>query len=160
MNTGNVQQQWSTVLLASHDTPGARQAEQLAIQLSIPGGLIHHLVVVPSFWRGMLGDDWLNSGKVRHMFGKYVENQIQREIQQHIDRLRADVQQQQRRYRFDLASGDPAECLIAFSASHPVDIIVMGSRRPKKMSGLYSRMLSDKLFHRLTVPVMVAPYPP
>ena len=71
------------ILLASHGTPGARAAERVALDLCAPGGRLHHLVVVPDFWKGMLGDDWLNNAAVHVRFGRYVENQLEREIVEH-----------------------------------------------------------------------------
>jgi hypothetical protein len=52
------------ILLASHGTPGARAAEAAAFDLCAQEGRVHHLVVVPDFWKGMLGDDWLNNAAV------------------------------------------------------------------------------------------------
>ncbi|HDZ79452.1 MAG TPA: universal stress protein, partial [Gammaproteobacteria bacterium] len=49
------------VLLASHGTVGAQAAEQMAIRMCSSGAKLHHLIVVPSLWKGMTGDDWLNN---------------------------------------------------------------------------------------------------
>lgn len=52
------------ILLASHGTPGARAAERAAFDLCAADGRLCHLVIVPDFWKGMLGDDWLNNAAV------------------------------------------------------------------------------------------------
>jgi hypothetical protein len=76
------------ILLASHGTPGARAAESSVLDLCAPDGRVHHLVVVPDFWKGMLGDDWLNNAAVHLRFGRYVEGQLEREIVEHAARWR------------------------------------------------------------------------
>jgi nucleotide-binding universal stress UspA family protein len=51
------------------------------------------------------------------------------------------------------------ECLIRRAAKGPADLIVLGSPRPKGQVGLRSRMLDEKLFRSLRVPVIIAPHP-
>ena len=67
-----------TLLLAHHGTPGAEQAAALALSLAVPGHTrIVHLYVVPDFWDGMQGDDWLNNAWTRDAFGRHVEGQLE-----------------------------------------------------------------------------------
>jgi len=42
------------ILLASHGTEGARAAEKMAFSLCQKQTALHHLVVVPDFWKGMM----------------------------------------------------------------------------------------------------------
>ena len=62
----------TNVLLASHGTDGAKAAEKMALQVCEKGARLHHLLVVPSFWKGMTGDDWLNNGSTRDNFRRYL----------------------------------------------------------------------------------------
>ena len=72
-----------TLLLAHHGTDGAKRAEAQAFALASPGRTrIVHLYVVPEFWAGMQGDDWLNNAWTRDAFAVHVERQL--------DRCRAD----------------------------------------------------------------------
>ncbi|OGI47603.1 MAG: hypothetical protein A2637_01680 [Candidatus Muproteobacteria bacterium RIFCSPHIGHO2_01_FULL_65_16] len=147
------------ILLASHGTDGARAAEKLAYAFCRHGTALHHLIVVPDLWKGMLGDDWLNNASTRATFGRYVESELEREIRAHVKRMRRETAKRRIRYRYELVQGKPTECLIARAADGPVDLIVLGSPRPKGRTGLRSRMLDERLFRALRAPVIVAPYP-
>lgn len=145
------------ILVASHDTPGARAAEQLAYQLCESGGIFSHLYVVPDFWKGMLGDDWLNNAVTQDRFGKYVESQLSSEIDKARQRLTQEVEGHGLHYYFDFRVGNPAEQLLEVAYAHTPDIVVIGAPRPKGTSGLRSRMDLDTLVRNLSMPLIVAP---
>jgi len=147
------------ILLASHDTIGARAAEKVAFSMCSSGGTLHHIIVVPDFWKGMMGDDWLNNSATRDIFGSYVENQLEGEIRIHVRRLRKMAEKKRIRYRPDMVLGKPADCLVENAKKGGVDIVVIGSPRPRKKSGLNSRMDTEKLVRSLRVPLLVVPYP-
>ena len=147
------------ILLASHGTEGARAAEKLAYSFCGPGTTLHHLIVVPDFWKGMQGDDWLNNASTRDTFGRYVESQLEQEVRTHLKRMRRETAKRRIRYRYEMVQGKPVDCLIRRAAKGPADLIVLGSRRPKGREGLRSRMLDESLFRSLRVPVVIAPYP-
>lgn len=147
------------ILLASHDTPGARRAEQMALTLCRPGTTLVHLVVVPDFWKGMMGDDWLNNASTRAIYADYVETQLEQDVRRHIRRLMLVAAKRKLRYRFEVEIGKPADCLIALAKKTRFDVIVLGSRRPKGRSGLRSTMLEERLFRSIKAPILVAPYP-
>lgn len=147
------------ILIASHDTPGARAAECAAFALCRAGGRLSHLIVVPDLWRGMMGDDWLNNASTREVYGKYVEQQLQREVQAHIDRIRQEALAQNFVYEFRVMFGKPTECLIEHSRLIAPEAAVIGAPRPKGAVGLRSRMHPEKLVGALTVPLIVIPCP-
>jgi len=98
---------------------GARAAEKLAYALCRPGATLHHLIVVPELWKGMMGDDWLNNASTRAKFGRYVESQLEQEIRAHVKRMRRETTKRRIRYRYELVQGKPTECLIARAADGP-----------------------------------------
>lgn len=151
--------QYQDIFLASHGTPGARAAEDLALSLCGEGATLHHLLVVPDLWRGMMGDDWLNNVRTRIAFGEYLEDQLTREIAEHVDRLTRETTARGVRYRSEIRQGDPAECLVAFSREVKCELILIGSPRPKGTPGLRSRLEMETLIRGLDAPLMVAPYP-
>ncbi|MBZ0138608.1 MAG: universal stress protein [Pseudorhodoplanes sp.] len=148
-----------TILLASHGTAGARAAEKVALDICADGGRIHQLVVVPDFWKGMLGDDWLNNAAVHIRFGRYVENQLQREIAEHAAALEAEATRRRLAYSCEIRLGKPAESLVAVAAAGGHDLIVVGSPRPKGARGLRSRLATELLVRTLKVPLLVVPHP-
>lgn len=147
------------VLLASHGTQGARAAEKLALSLCGPGASLHHLIVVPDFWKGMMGDDWLNNAATREIYGNYVESQLENEVRAHIRRLRKLAAKRKIRYEFKMVQGKPTDCLVARAAKGPVDIVVLGSRRPRGKAGYRSGIELDKLARGVRKPILIAPYP-
>lgn len=150
--------EFAHVLVASHGTPGAQAAERAAFALCRAQRL-SHLIVVPDLWHGMMGDDWLNNASTRDVYGKYVENQLQREVQSHIDRMRPHALADDIAYEFRVVLGTPTECLLAFSREAAPDLVVIGSPRPKGVSGLRSRMHVEQLTGALAMPLLVVPYP-
>jgi hypothetical protein len=69
------------ILLASHGTAGACAAEKAALNMCSFESQLHHLFVVPDFWKGMLGDDWLNNAITQINYGKYLEGELEKDIQ-------------------------------------------------------------------------------
>lgn len=145
------------ILLASHGTAGARAAEAAAFNLSGTNTALHHLIVVPEFWKDMMGDDWLNNASTRKIYGDYVESQLADEIREHVNRLQQETQRRQIRYDYEIVVGDPTACLIDKARTGPADIVMTGSPRPRHESGLNSRLRFDKLVSELAVPLLVVP---
>jgi nucleotide-binding universal stress UspA family protein len=147
------------ILLASHGTPGARAAERAALELAAPGATIFHLVVVPDLWKGMMGDDWLNNASTRAAYGRHVESQLAREIEEHRSTLEGEVRASGRRYELKVVLGEPSAALLEYAATLQPDCIVIGAPRPKAAPGLRSRMRLEKLAGRLAAPLLVVPHP-
>lgn len=147
------------VLLASHGTAGARAAERAAFELIAPEGRIHHLFVVPEFWQGMLGDDWLNNAAVHVRFGRYVENQLEREIAEYSAEVETEAKRRGLGYGVEVKLGKPAECLAAVAAAGEYDLVVIGAPRPRGIPGYRSRLAVEALVKALKAPLLVVPYP-
>ena len=147
------------VVLASHGTRGAQAAEAAALELCAAGATLAHLCVVPELWQGMMGDDWLNNAATRERYGKHVEAELSREIDEVRTRLEAESRSRGVEYQHRTVIGDPASCLIAYAAELTPQVIVIGSPRPPRSPGLRSRMKLEALVKSLKVPLLVAPYP-
>ncbi len=146
-----------TLLLAHHGTAGAERAAELALSLAAPGQTrIVHLYVVPDFWDGMQGDDWLNNAWTRDTFARHVEGQLQAEASEQLravsDRCAAAGVECEPVLRY----GKPAECLLAAARDSGADLVVIGPPRPKGTTGLRSRMDLEKLARGLAVPLLIA----
>ena len=147
------------ILLASHGTDGALEAEKEALALAAEGGQIHHLIVVPDFWKGMMGDDWLNNSSTRDDYGDYVESQLEAEIHQQVEKLKKAAAKKKIRYDFKVVVGKPGTVLLDAAAEDKCDIVIIGSPRPKGKKGLRSRMDLDLIARDLQVPLLIVPYP-
>lgn len=147
------------VLLASHGTDGAIAAELAAMQACKKGDHIHHLLVVPEFWAGMTGDDWLQNGSTRNTFRRYLEGELSREVDEHIARVSKLANEHELNYTSQVVVGEPTKTLLATVAQTKFDVLVMGSKRPKRVAGLRSRMLADDVQKQANIPVMIVAYP-
>ena len=150
---------YQRVLLASHGTPGARAAETLALAYCAPGATLHHLYVVPTLWRDMMGDDWLNNVRTRIRFGNYLEGELGREADACLDRIADACATAGLVHQLLLRQGEPAECLLEAVAETACDLVVVGMPRPRGESGLRSRLAIEPLLRGLRVPLMITPRP-
>ena len=150
----------SKVILASHGTPGARAAEDVAFGLCVENGAsLHHLLVVPDFWKGMMGDDWLNNAVTQIRFGNYVENQLVHEAADEVRRLADRAKRQNVAYTDEVRLGKPAPRLLAAAEAGRFDVAVIGSPRPKGVGGYRSRMDLETLVRSLPAHLMIVPHP-
>jgi nucleotide-binding universal stress UspA family protein len=147
------------ILCASHGTDGARAAETQALQFCRVDVSLHHLIVVPDFWKGMMGDDWLNNAVTRERFGNYLEGQLDNEVASVVERLGSATVETGAEFSYESRFGKPAECLLEASRDKDFDLIVIGSPRPKGMQGYRSRMDIGTLLRELRVPLLIVPHP-
>jgi nucleotide-binding universal stress UspA family protein len=138
---------------------GARAAERAALALAGAGAKLSQLVVVPDFWKGMMGDDWLNNASTRDVYARHVESQLAREIEEEVARVRTEAAARGLHFGREVVLGRPAQCLVECAARLQPDLVVIGSPRPPRTKGLRSRMDPDTLLRGLAVPLLVMPYP-
>lgn len=148
------------VLLASHGSEGAMAAEQIAINMcSRQDAGLHHLVVVPTLWKDMTGDDWLNNGSTRNTFRRYLETTLGNEIDEHIARVKKLADDNDLTYTNEIVVGEPDECLLKVTKEKDYELVVVGSPRPKGKSGLRSQMMTKPVTRTLKTPILMVPYP-
>ncbi len=149
-----------TIILASHGTTGARVAEDAALEFALANNTaIIHLYVVPEFWRGMRGDDWLNNNITQERFGDYIEEELAKEAKIEIDRLQEKVHKAGVSLKTQAKFGKPADCLISLCEEQEKDsqAIFMGMPRPKGEQGYNSRMKLEPLVHSLKTQLIIVP---
>ncbi len=117
---------------------------------------IVHLYVVPDFWDGMQGDDWLNNAWTRDTFARHVEGQLQAEANAQLRAVADRCETSGIQCEAVLRYGKPAECLLEAARECGADLVVIGPPRPKGTTGLRSRMDLDRLARGLTVPLLIA----
>lgn len=147
------------ILLASHGTEGAKAAEKFALSICEKGAKLHHLLVVPTLWEGMTGDDWLMNGSTRDDYRRYLESEIGKEVDQHCERISSQAEKKSIDYTSELIIGEPEECLLNTCNEHDFELVVMGSPRPKGKKGLRSRLPIEALTRFLSVPLLIVPHP-
>lgn len=147
------------VLLVSHGTEGAIAAEQVVLEKCDKGTHVHHLIVVPSFWEGTTGDDWLQNGAVRNDFRRYLEGELGKEVDENFRRFGEAAIKKGFNYTNDMVVGEPDQCLLEACQQANYDLVIMGSIRPKGIPGLRSRMLKDSMIKKIRSPLLIVPYP-
>ena len=148
------------ILLASHGTVGARAAESAALDLARQNGAsITLLYIVPDFWRGMRGDDWLNNAITQEEFGNYLESQILNDARQETRRVAEAASRKGLDITIRAMFGKPTECLLATAHEISPDMVVLGSPRPKGVPGYRSRIYLETVTRALACPVLIIPHP-
>ncbi len=147
------------ILLASHGTEGAIAAENMALQICAANGRINHLIVVPEFWQGMTGDDWLNNGITRDRFRDYLESALHQDIEQQCERVNQKTADRGLTCRHVVLSGKPEQALLRQTETHAYDLVVIGAPRPDSKPGLRSTMLTKKLISTLKTALLIVPHP-
>ena len=147
------------ILLASHGTVGAQAAEQAIFNKCRKNAHITHLIVIPNFWKDILGDDWLNNDCTRNRFCNYLETELEDEVNLNISRVHKGLEFLGITYTKKIIVGEPDKSLVQACEDVPYDIVVMGSPRPKGMAGLYSRMSTTYLDQNLNTSIFIAPHP-
>lgn len=147
------------ILLASHGSRGAIAAEQAAIRSCKQEDQLHHLYVVPSWWADMTGDDWLNNGVSRNRFRNYLENELSRDSNETICRIKTECDVKQISYKLSLVVGDSEKTLHEMAANHDYQSIFIGEIRPGYLAGLNDRMLSRRNRRRFQHVLNIIPHP-
>ena len=158
MNFFSNQMTARTIITASHGTPGAQAAEDAAIKAARhTGARLIHLYVVPDFWRGMRGDDWLNNAVTQEKFGNYLEGELAREAGRQIDRFTEKAQKNGVPITTRAMFGKPADCLVRLEEEEKPERVFIGAPRKKGETGYNSRMKLEVLVRSLTCPLTIVP---
>ena len=134
-------------------------AEQSAIDQCRAGDRIDHLLVIPSWWKDMTGDDWLNNGVSRNRFRDYLSDQLWQESQQVIERVQQGCIRNGIKYRSLVHLGRSDRMLEETLNQNEYDQIFMGSRRPKHQLGLRDTMLTTKIIKQFIKQLYIVAHP-
>ena len=129
------------------------------LEMCTDGIRVTHLLVIPEFWKDMLGDDWLNNCLTRARFEHHLETELSKEVDGHIRRVRDQLAQSNAKITHEIVLGRPDRCLITVCEQQAFDLVVMGSPRPKGSAGLCSRMATPYIARRLKTRQLVVPHP-
>ncbi|HEB50650.1 MAG TPA: hypothetical protein ENI89_08585 [Desulfobulbus sp.] len=160
---------FQSLLLCTHGTAGARQAEQLVFATlcaAAPDIRITVLTIIDRDWQDMTGDDWLNSSKTHAAFLDHVQQQVQEENEEDWQRIR-------RTYPAAAAAtfvsvvGPIEETMAVEAEKRGCDLIVIGPHRKSRRlfnlemdKGLRARTDTLLLHRLLPCPLLIAPLHP
>ena len=157
---------FNSILLCTHGTKGAQQAESLVFNDLLPKNLhlkVTVLTIIDQDWQSMTGDDWLNSSRTHATFLNHVEEQLGEEI-------REDWQRIQNQFpaaaQADFVSrvGALEETITGTARQLGCDLIVIGPHRESHRlfnlhmeKGLRARLKNAQLHPLLPCPLLIAP---
>jgi len=147
------------ILLCTHGTPGARQAETLVFEKLLPMFPDARLTVLTVFnqdWDLMTGDDWLNTSTTRNKFRSHVETQLTLETEAHWETIRERYPVASQ-HRFMHVFGPVEETFAEVARKRNCDLVVMGAWQKKMAKGFKHRVKPDKLHPVMAIPFMIAP---
>jgi len=157
---------FTSILLCTHGTAGAKQAERLVFAELLkknPELRVTVLTIIDQDWQNMTGDDWLNSSKTHTTFLDHVEKQMREENEEDWQRIR-DKYPSAAKAQFVGKVGAIEETIVSEAEKRECDLIVIGpylkSRRLfnlKMEKGLKARIDAIKLHKLLPCPLLIAP---
>jgi len=152
------------ILLASHGTPGAQAAERQAYELCFEYRSnceinFYHLYVIPELWGTMLADDWLNNASTQLQFENHLEAELRKEANDNTRRVQHKLCELNLNTQHIVKYGEPKKCLLNACNEIEFDLVILGSRRPKNISGLNSCMLAKSVVQELPAKLLQVPYP-
>ncbi|MBI5076135.1 MAG: universal stress protein [Nitrospirae bacterium] len=120
------------ILVATHGTENAIQAELHAIQLAQAlGARLHGLYVIHKDWGSLVGIEWLHSSEKRMDFYRYAESELYRMA----DAALAGLVQRAGAHGITVTSsvrvGDPGTVIAEEAGGTNADLIVIGSNGSK-----------------------------
>jgi hypothetical protein len=107
----------------------------------------------------MTGDGWRINAATEHEFCDYLESQIERETLAYLRLVARVAARRGIVYSASSECGPLVACLAATAAAGDYQAVVIGSPRPRGISGLRSRLDVDKLMRVLGIPLIVIPHP-
>ncbi|RUM36169.1 MAG: hypothetical protein DSY57_06025 [Desulfobulbus sp.] len=157
---------FTSLLLCTHGTAGAKQAEHLVFADLYPKNpeiSVTVLTIIDQDWQGMTGDDWLNSSHTHTTFLDHVQKQMQEENEEDWQRIRKQYPSAKKALFVGMV-GPIEETIAAQARQRNCDLIVIGPQRESKRlfnltmeKGLRSRMNTIALHKILPCPLLVAP---
>jgi nucleotide-binding universal stress UspA family protein len=157
---------FNSILLCTHGTKGAQQAESLVFNDLVrknPHLKVTVLTIIDQDWQSMTGDDWLNSSRTHATFLNHVEEQLGEEIREDWQRIRNQFPEAA---QADFVSrvGALEEAITGTARQLGCDLIVIGSHHESRRflnlqmeKGLRARLKNAKLHPLLPCPLLIAP---
>ncbi len=155
------------ILLCSHGSDGAQKAEKYVfnkLQKELPQAELILLTIIDKDWSTMSSDDWLNTSTTRTQFKDYVEEQLDREIEEDWQRIK-DMHPSSATIKFMRVVGGIEETIAEVAAKLECDIVIIGgvNKKPSRLfslkmpKGLAATLSNEKLHPLLPCPIMVIP---
>lgn len=142
------------ILVATHGTDGAKNAESYAIGLAMElGAELHGLYVINKDWGSLVGIEWLHSSDVRMEFYRYAETEFYLRAKEVLDALREDAGGME--ITTAIKVGELTEVIADEARNKDVNLIIIGSGSNKRSEEYKAKISLKKLFKLAPCPVLV-----
>ena len=115
------------ILIATHGSKGAVEAERYALDLARTlGAELHALYVIHKGWGSLVGIEWLHSSERRMEFYRYAESELYRMADTALGKFAQRAADCGVNVTFSIRVGDPGEALVDDARERGADLIVLG----------------------------------
>jgi nucleotide-binding universal stress UspA family protein len=115
------------ILVATHGSKGAVEAEQYALDLARTlGAELHALYVIHRGWGSLVGIEWLHSSERRMEFYRYAESELYRMADSALDKFTQRAAACGVTVTVSVRVGDPGEAIALDARERGSDLIVLG----------------------------------
>jgi nucleotide-binding universal stress UspA family protein len=143
------------ILVATHGTEGAKNAERYSYELAkIFGAELHGLYVIHKGWSSLIGIEWLHSSHARMEFYRYAESQFNlraNEVLESFKKIAADI-----KVTTSVKVGEPTEIILEEARVHNSDLIVIGCVSSVRSEEYKARISMKNLLKFAPCPVLLA----
>jgi len=116
------------ILVATHGTENAIQAESYAIQLAtVLGADLYGLYVIHKGWGSLVGIEWLHSSEKRMVFYRYAESELYRMADAALTGFVQRAAAHGLNVQSSVRVGDPGDVITEEAGAFGVDLVIIGS---------------------------------
>lgn len=116
-----------TILVATHGSKGAVEAERCALDLArTHDAELHALYVIHKGWGSLVGIEWLHSSEKRMEFYRYAEAELYRMADAALSGFVSRATARGLNVTTSVRVGDPGEVIVSESRERGSDLIVLG----------------------------------
>lgn len=134
------------ILIATHGTEGAVEAEHCALDLArTPGTELHALYVIHKGWGSLVGIEWLHSSETRMEFFRYAETELYRMANEALGKFAQRAAACGLTVTTSVRVGDPGEVIVSESRDRGSDLIVIGDAGGGRSEEYKARISVGKL---------------
>jgi nucleotide-binding universal stress UspA family protein len=144
-----------TILVATHGSKGAVEAEHYALDLARTlGAELHALYVIHKGWGSLVGIEWLHSSEKRMDFYRYAEAELYRMADEALGHFAQRAAACGVRITTSVLVGDPGEVIVNEARERRADLIVLGDACKGRSEEYKARINTGKLLRSATCSVL------
>jgi len=134
------------ILVATHGSKGAVEAEQYALDLARTlGAELHGLYVIHKGWGSLVGIEWLHSSETRMEFFRYAESELYRMADAALGAFALRAAACNMNVTTSVRVGDPGEAIVDDARERGSDLIVLGDICKRRSEEYKARINAGKL---------------